>query len=88
MPLDVVGVELAGDYHLTLTFEDGDRRIIDICQVVAMTGVFEPLKVPEFFRQVKVDPELGTIVWPNGADLSPEMLHSESRSLLVERTPG
>jgi hypothetical protein len=34
--------------------------------------MFEPLKNPEVFQQVKVDPELETVVWPNGADLAPE----------------
>jgi hypothetical protein len=38
--------------------------------------VFEPLKNLELFSQVKLDKELTTLVWPNGADLSPEFLHS------------
>lgn len=39
-------------------------------------GVFEPLRDPAFFAQVRVDPEAGTLVWPNGADLDPLVLHS------------
>ena len=38
-------------------------------------AMFEPLRDPEMFRQASVDPELGTVVWPNGADLSPEFLY-------------
>jgi hypothetical protein len=41
--------------------------------------VFEPLRDdPERFAQVRVDAEEGTIVWPNGADVAPEMLYRES----------
>jgi hypothetical protein len=38
--------------------------------------MFQPLRDdPELFRQVRVDEELGTIVWPNGADMDPDVLH-------------
>ena len=37
--------------------------------------VFQPLRDPAFFAQVVVDPEMGTIAWPNGADLAPEFLY-------------
>jgi hypothetical protein len=36
---------------------------------------------PQFFRSVQVDPELGTIVWPNGADIDPDVL-------VLGRTPA
>lgn len=39
--------------------------------------VFEPLADPDFFVQVRVDVELGTVVWPNGADLYPLVLHGD-----------
>ena len=37
----------------------------------------EPLQDPAYFRQVHVDPELGTVVWPNGYDLDPDVLHGD-----------
>jgi hypothetical protein len=38
--------------------------------------IFEPIRGdPAFFRTVRVDPELGTIVWPNGADIDPDVLY-------------
>ena len=39
------------------------------------TGVFAPLADPQYFARVQLDEELGTIVWPNGADIAPETLH-------------
>ncbi len=44
-------------------------------RIVGRGGVFKPLEAPEYFRQVAVDPELGTIIWPNGADICPDLLH-------------
>jgi hypothetical protein len=44
-------------------------------RIVGRGGVFGPLETPEFFRQVSVDNELGTIAWPNGADFCPDMLY-------------
>ena len=35
----------------------------------------EPLRDLAYFRQVRVDPELRTVVWPNGLDLDPDVLH-------------
>lgn len=37
----------------------------------------EPLRDPDYFRQMRVDPELGTVVWPNGFDLDPDVLHGD-----------
>jgi hypothetical protein len=41
--------------------------------------MFEPLRNAEVFQQVKVDPELETVVWPNGADLAPEFLYEAAQ---------
>jgi hypothetical protein len=38
-------------------------------------GVFSPLKAPDRFAELRVDPDLGTICWPNGADIAPEALY-------------
>jgi len=40
--------------------------------------MFEPLRDETFFALVAVDKELGTVVWPNGADLAPDVLHQEA----------
>ena len=41
--------------------------------------VFEPLRDPEIFRDFRLDSELRTLVWPNGADFAPEFLRARLR---------
>jgi hypothetical protein len=71
----VTAVEVVGDHRLRLGFEDGAEGDVDLSSW-SWHGVFEPLADPNYFRQVKLDHELGTIVWPNGADIAPETLHT------------
>ena len=72
--LDVTEVRHVRDYVLWIRFEDGSEGEVDLRS--SLRGpVFEPLRDIAFFKQVKVDHELGTIVWPNGADIAPETLH-------------
>jgi uncharacterized protein DUF2442 len=71
----VTAVEVVGDHCLRLTFEDGAEGEVDLSSW-NWRGVFDPLADPDYFRQVKLDEELGTIVWPNGADMAPETLHT------------
>ncbi len=73
----VTSVEVLDGYRLRLTFDDGTTREVDLSGEL-WGPVFEPLRDPSFFRKVRVDPELGTIVWPNGADIAPETLHAGS----------
>ena len=64
-------------YRLELMFTDGAAREVDFRQrIVDRGGVFSQLEDVGFFRQVQVDPEAGTIVWPNGVDFCPDVLYS------------
>jgi len=45
---------------------------------VEVVKPFIPLKDPDFFSQVRVDPEAGTVVWPNGVDLDPDVLYHQA----------
>jgi hypothetical protein len=73
----VTAVRALDGYRIELTFSDGVRGIVDLAErIVGRGGVFRLLEDPEFFRRVAVDNELGTIVWPNGADFCPDMLHA------------
>ena len=65
------------EYRLELTFTDGTKGELDLKgRVVGRGGVFSPLEDISFFRQVRVDPEAGTIVWPNEVDFCPDVLYS------------
>lgn len=73
--ISVTDVKPLKGFVLRLRFSDGTERELDL-EAELWGPVFDPLKEdPELFRQVRVDVELGTIVWPNGADMAPEFLH-------------
>ena len=75
--IDVTGVRPLNGRQLELTFADGLKGVVDMDKVISQfTGVFEPLLDQSYFRQVSLNEELGTIVWPNGADLCPDVLYS------------
>jgi hypothetical protein len=73
---DVVKVEYLDDYRLHLRFEDGVEGVIDVSDLVKFTGVFAPLEDKAYFAQVHVNPDIGTICWPNDADLDPDVLYA------------
>lgn len=76
-PARVRSVEARDGFVLFLTFTDGTARLVDL-EHELWGPIFEPLRADrELFRQVRVDEELGTIVWPNGADMDPDALHGD-----------
>jgi len=77
MYYNVIAVKHVRDYVVWVRFEDGTEGEIDLANEL-WGPVFEPLKVPENFRQVAVA-EYGTIAWPNGADLAPEFVYERVR---------
>jgi hypothetical protein len=79
MNKDVIGVEYLDGFRLRLEFEGGEQREVDVAELVSFNGVFEPLSDPSYFQQVSVNPDVGTIVWPNGADLCPDVLYEQGR---------
>lgn len=70
----VTSVEALGGHRLFLRFADGIQGELDL-STESWQGVFAPLAEPAYFARVELDQELGTIVWPNGADFAPETLH-------------
>lgn len=82
----VLDARVLDGYRIELTFSDGVCGIVDFAnRIVGRGGVFEPLEDPQFFRRAAVDKELGTIVWPNGADFCPELLYRWAMGEPVQR---
>jgi hypothetical protein len=81
--IDVVKVIALGQRTLELTFADERKGVVDVDAIVGdYDGVFAPLRDPDYFALVRVDPELGTVVWPNGADLCPDVLYAHATGQL------
>jgi Protein of unknown function (DUF2442) len=75
--VDVTDVHVRAGYVVELTFGDGAVRVIDL-EPMLWGPMFEALMADyDLFRQVTVDPDAGSIVWPNGADLSPRTLYTD-----------
>jgi hypothetical protein len=72
---DVVDVKPTDKFRLWLRFDDGVEGEVDVESLVAFTGVFERLKDPAVFADVRVNRDIGTIVWSTGADIDPGVLY-------------
>ncbi len=76
MLIDIVEAEPRGGHRLWLRFADGSAGEVDLDDLVTFDGIFAVLVDPAAFAAVRVDSEAGTVVWPNGADLDPDVLYA------------
>lgn len=72
----VADARLVRDFVVWVRFTDGTQGEVDLSDELE-GPIFEPLKDPRVFAQLRVHPELHTLVWPNGADLAPEFLYQQ-----------
>ena len=73
----IIHVEHIQGYVLALTFSNGVQAELDLRErVIDRGGMLAPLSQIDFFSRVQVDPEAGTLVWPNGVDFCPDVLYS------------
>lgn len=72
---EVTAFKIVGPYRLYIEFDDGTSREIDFEPILHDT-IYGPLRDRALFRQVTLDPEAHTLVWPNGADFDPETLRN------------
>ena len=70
----VESLQIEAPYTLRVRFDDGTDQVIDFQSVLA-GELFGPLRDLAVFNQVRIDPEVHTLVWPNGADFDPAALH-------------
>ena len=66
--------EIVSDYTLRVRFDDLTEQTIDFKPILA-GELYGPLRDSKLFNQVRIDPEVHTLVWPNGADFDPATLH-------------
>ena len=70
----VCSVKIVAPYSLQIGFDDGTDQTINFQPVLA-GELYRPLRELALFNQVRIDPEVHTLVWPNGADFDPATLH-------------
>lgn len=74
----VTDFAIVGPYTLRITFDDGTEQTINF-EPVLYGYYYAPLRDPDFFRQVRLDAEVATVVWPNDADFEPATLYNWHR---------
>jgi hypothetical protein len=75
----ITGVRHIETYRLMLTFSNGVEAELDFAdRITGRGGVFAQLEDIDFFKRVRVDPEVGTLVWSNEVDFCPDVLYSEA----------
>ena len=80
MFLHVASISHIKAYELRVEFSNGAVKEVDLAGELH-GEVFEPLRDPEFFQQVTVNAETGTVEWPNGADFAPEFLYEVGKGV-------
>lgn len=70
----VQSFQVEGPYRLRIRFDDETEQVVDFRPVLA-GELFSPLRDLNVFNRVRIDPEVHTLVWPNGADFDPATLH-------------
>ena len=76
-PWRVKELSILPDYRLAVIFQDGTRGVADLSGLTSAhdRGIYEPLKDPSYFKQVRL--EMGAVTWPNGADLDPVWMYEK-----------
>ena len=76
MYYDIIELKYLEDYKLELTFETGEKGIVDLSDFPVMGGVFSRFADMDYFKQVFINKELGILCWPDNVDIAPETIYS------------
>jgi len=79
MLFDIVEAKYIDGYNLRISFEDGKQGVFDFSPYVK-EGIFIQLRDKKEFIKFYVNKELGTICWPNGADIAPETIYEKLKT--------
>ena len=80
---DVISADYKGGYKIEVTFEDGVTGIVDFSKFLSKGGVFEKFRNIEFFKNFRINRELGILTWGDEVDIAPETLYAEATSSLL-----
>jgi hypothetical protein len=78
MTRDIVDAVYKGDYLIELFFDDGKHGIVDFSRYLKRGGVFRKFRSIEYFRNFRINKELGVLTWKDGLDIAPETLYAEA----------
>ena len=82
----IIDFENIGSFALRVKFDDGQVREIDFRPILA-GELYGPLQDEKLFNQVEIDPEIHTLVWPNGADFDPLYFnHTQGGKLQIKQS--
>lgn len=75
---DVILANYQEDYKIEITFEDGAKGIVDFSKYLSKGGVFQKFQDLEFFKNFKINEELGVLSWNDEIDIAPETLYAQA----------
>lgn len=78
MDYHVVEAKYVDGYRIWVRFRDGQSGIVDL-DAELVGPIFEPVRESDVFQAFQIHPDFHTLVWPNGADIAPELLHERVR---------
>lgn len=72
-----INVEPLPDFKLRISFDDGTSGIVDVSPYIKGEW-YGHLADPDYFNKVQTDGY--TVVWPDGQDLDPDEIYSDSKN--------